>query len=158
VPGFPIRKSSNHSPVAGSSRLIAGSNVLHRLLVPRHPPYALRNLATIACARTLKRVRQKIRCSRSLCSSQDTDGKTWLPRRIRVQGTQARVSQRHAAASSGPNSVPGTLPVACPRSVAPVKENVLTEQSQESEPNNQCSTRKHGRPVTHSVTRGAGAP
>src|ERR1700704_3888298 len=42
--GFPIRKSSNHSPVAGSSRLIAGSNVLHRLLVPRHPPYALRNL------------------------------------------------------------------------------------------------------------------
>ena len=43
-PGFPIRKSSNHSPVAGSSRLIAGSNVLHRLLVPRHPPYALKNL------------------------------------------------------------------------------------------------------------------
>jgi hypothetical protein len=68
------------------------------------------------------------------------------------------MSQRHAAASSGPNSVPGTLSVAYPRSVAPVKENVLTEQSQESEPNNQCSTRKHGRPVTHSVTRGAGAP
>src|ERR1700756_2889213 len=43
-PGFPIRKSSDHSPVAGSSRLIAGSNVLHRLLVPRHPPYALKNL------------------------------------------------------------------------------------------------------------------
>ena len=63
-----------------------------------------------------------------------------------------------ATASSGPNSVLGTLSVACPRSVAPVKENVLTEQSQESEPNNQCSTRKHGRPATHAVTRGAGAP
>lgn len=25
-------------------RLIAGSHVLHRLLVPRHPPYALSNL------------------------------------------------------------------------------------------------------------------
>jgi hypothetical protein len=40
-----------------------------------------------------------------------------------------------ATASSGPNSVLGALSVACPRSVAPVKENVLTEQSQESEPN-----------------------
>jgi hypothetical protein len=45
-PGFPIRKSSNHSSVASSSRLIAGSYVLHRLLVPRHPPCALINLTT----------------------------------------------------------------------------------------------------------------
>lgn len=45
-PGFPIRKSSNHSSVASSSRLIAGSYVLHRLLVPRHPPCALSNLTT----------------------------------------------------------------------------------------------------------------
>ena len=43
--GFPIRKSSDHSLVADSPRLIAGSNVLHRLLVPRHPPCALKNLA-----------------------------------------------------------------------------------------------------------------
>jgi len=41
---------------------------------------------------------------------------------------------------------------------SPVRENVLTEQRQEIEPNSQCSTRKHGRPVTRSVTRGAGAP
>src|SRR3954452_19216842 len=45
-PGFPIRKSSNHSSVASSPRLIAGSYVLHRLLVPRHPPCALKNLTT----------------------------------------------------------------------------------------------------------------
>src|SRR3954454_20408521 len=32
--------------VACSSRLIAGSYVLHRLLVPRHPPCALKNLTT----------------------------------------------------------------------------------------------------------------
>jgi hypothetical protein len=50
-PGFPIRKSSDHSLVAGSPRLIAGSNVLHRLLVPRHPPCALINLATTIDAR-----------------------------------------------------------------------------------------------------------
>ena len=46
-PGFPIRKSSDHSPVIGSPRLIADSHVLHRLLVPRHPPCALNNLQTI---------------------------------------------------------------------------------------------------------------
>jgi len=36
--GFPIRKPPDHSLVTGSPGLIAGSSVLHRLLVPRHPP------------------------------------------------------------------------------------------------------------------------
>jgi hypothetical protein len=44
--GFPIRKSPDRSLVADSPGLIAGSNVLLRLLVPRHPPCALNNLAT----------------------------------------------------------------------------------------------------------------
>ena len=39
--GFPIRKSSDQSPVGGSPRHIAASNVLHRSCLPRHPPYAL---------------------------------------------------------------------------------------------------------------------
>src|SRR3954471_24187377 len=46
LPGFPIRKSSDQSSVDSSPRLIAASYVLHRLLVPRHPPCALNNLAT----------------------------------------------------------------------------------------------------------------
>src|SRR5260370_27849227 len=53
-PGFPIRTSSDHSLVADSPRLIAGSNVLHRLLVPRHPPCALKNLATFNCRCTTR--------------------------------------------------------------------------------------------------------
>ena len=44
--GFPIRKSPDRSLVADSPGLIAGSYVLLRLLVPRHPPCALTNLAT----------------------------------------------------------------------------------------------------------------
>ena len=44
--GFPIRKSSDQSLFAGSPRLIAGYNVLLRLLLPRHPPCALKNLTT----------------------------------------------------------------------------------------------------------------
>src|SRR6202000_1188495 len=49
--GFPIRESSDQWLVADSPRLIAGSNVLLRLLVPRHPPCALINLATTIDAR-----------------------------------------------------------------------------------------------------------
>ena len=44
MPGFPIRKSSDHSSVDSSPRHIAASHVLHRLPVPRHPPCALKHL------------------------------------------------------------------------------------------------------------------
>src|SRR6185436_13442713 len=46
VPGSPIRTPWDHSSVDSSPRPIAASHVLHRLLVPRHPPYALSNLTT----------------------------------------------------------------------------------------------------------------
>ena len=42
--GFPIRKSTDQSLFADSPWLIAGYYVLHRLLLPRHPPYALIHL------------------------------------------------------------------------------------------------------------------
>ena len=45
--GFPIRTSSDQSLFTNSPRLIAGYNVLHRLLVPRHPPIALSSLSII---------------------------------------------------------------------------------------------------------------
>src|SRR5580765_3912261 len=44
-PGFPIRKSPDQRLVADSPGLIAGSYVLHRLLMPRHPPCALHSLS-----------------------------------------------------------------------------------------------------------------
>ena len=49
--GFPIRRSPDRSLVADSPGLIAGSYVLLRLLVPRHSPCALINLATTDDAR-----------------------------------------------------------------------------------------------------------
>ena len=42
--GFPIRKSSDQSSFISSPRLIADYYVLLRLQMPRHPPFALRNL------------------------------------------------------------------------------------------------------------------
>src|SRR5690606_384810 len=38
--GFPIRTPTGQSSVDSSPRPIAASHVLHRRLVPRHPPYA----------------------------------------------------------------------------------------------------------------------
>ena len=84
--GSPIRKSSDQRSVDSSPRLIAASYVLHRLLVPRHPPCALNNLATQTPTPTHQphkgsRISAGIqihtyklaRCSRPLCSSQRTE-------------------------------------------------------------------------------------
>ena len=43
VLGFPIRTSSDQRFVGNSPRHNAASHVLHRLSMPRHPPYALNN-------------------------------------------------------------------------------------------------------------------
>ena len=59
MPGFPIRTSSDHSSVDNSPRTIAASHVLHRLLMPRHPPCALKHFTTT-------------RCSHPLCNTQHT--------------------------------------------------------------------------------------
>jgi hypothetical protein len=46
--GCPIRKSPDQSPLSGFPKLIAASHVLHRLLAPRHSPYALSSLTIFA--------------------------------------------------------------------------------------------------------------
>ena len=51
-PGCPIRKSQDQSSVTSSSGLIAGSNVLHRLSTPRHPPCALSSLTVPTSTRS----------------------------------------------------------------------------------------------------------
>jgi hypothetical protein len=102
--GFPIRKSSDHSSFISSPRLIADYDVLLRLQMPRHPPFALRNLKSHefrsnscntpkgAAKLTSEHAKQHprkdadsrdspfvkqpkgllLRCSRPLCSSQQT--------------------------------------------------------------------------------------
>src|SRR2546428_13632991 len=42
--GFPHSDIPGSKPACGSPRLIAACRVLHRLLAPRHPPYALSSL------------------------------------------------------------------------------------------------------------------
>src|SRR2546427_11029309 len=50
APGCPIRRSPDQSLLSGSPELFAASHVLHRLLAPRHPPYALSSLTTYVVA------------------------------------------------------------------------------------------------------------
>ena len=45
--GFPHSEISGSTPVCGSPKLIAAYHVLHRLLAPRHPPYALSSLTLL---------------------------------------------------------------------------------------------------------------
>src|ERR1035441_5073238 len=42
--GFPHSEIPGSMPACGSPGLIAACHVLHRLLAPRHPPYALSSL------------------------------------------------------------------------------------------------------------------
>src|SRR3954463_1752423 len=44
--GFPHSEIPGSKPICGSPRLIAACHVLHRLLLPRHPPCALSSLTT----------------------------------------------------------------------------------------------------------------
>src|SRR6195952_2112313 len=100
VPGFPIRTSSDHSSVDSSPRPIAASHVLHRLLMPRHPPCALKHLFTT-------------RCSHPLCNTQHTTTPqpetttTTPPQQQGVRRSRPGAARKNTnGVSSGPNSVP----------------------------------------------------
>jgi hypothetical protein len=102
TPGFPIRKSPDRCLVTDSPGLIAGSYVLLRLLVPRHPPCALINLATTDDARVH-------------CAVLKMRAVPVVPAR-RVRSGPGRGSVAEATGPSGPNSVldPGDLLVGVP--------------------------------------------
>ena len=69
--GFPHSEISGSTPVCGSPKLIAACHVLHRLLAPRHPPYALSSLT----------FNPRNRCHRHLPIRDEPDG------RARATGT-----------------------------------------------------------------------
>ncbi len=66
--GFPHSEISGSKPVSGSPELIAAVHVLHRLWLPRHPPYALCSL-TLSLRHASSRARDSTRESRIRCAS-----------------------------------------------------------------------------------------
>jgi hypothetical protein len=131
--GFPIRKSPDQSLVADSPGLIAGSYVLHRLLVPRHPPCALTNLAN-----TYEMLASTVQFSR-YGRSRPCHALRRAPQPVLVEGALAAVP-------SGPNSVLGQR---TPHSRVPSRRGGRTNERELTRgPNNQCSTSELATPGT----------
>src|SRR5271156_5421397 len=82
VPGFPIRTSSDQRSVDSSPRHIAASHVLHRLLMPRHPPCALKHLQHKKQLEQnqLKNQQILLRCSQPLSNKQTPHPTTKMKR------------------------------------------------------------------------------
>jgi hypothetical protein len=129
--GFPIRKSPDRCLVADSPGLIAGSYVLLRLLVPRHSPCALINLATTDDARVHCAV-LKIRAV-PVPAAAEASGRPVLLR-MPTSGRSLRTQQR-----ARPARPSRRLPV--PQCVATSGRTNLPELT--PRPNNQCSTNEH---------------
>src|SRR6266700_5351565 len=138
-PGFPIRKSPDLTLVADSPGLIAGSYVLLRLLVPRHPPCALINLATTDDARVHCAV-LKIRAVPATQPPVSFD--TRVLRHCGGGGSGPTEVISLAAVPSGPNSVLGLVTPADPRSTLAclTMRTVLANRGKCPRPNSQCST------------------
>ena len=91
VLGFPIRTSSDQRLVGNSPRHNAASHVLHRLSMPRHPPYALNNQTIIQHTQTHTTTQHGGACS----DTQNTKTvlqtyKTKNPSQHHTPGTQTR--------------------------------------------------------------------
>src|SRR4051795_9512242 len=100
-PGFPIRKSTDHSLVIDSPWLIADSYVLHRFLVPRHPPCALKNLAKDA----------RVHCVVLNIQAAPDPQRPPTPKKVRYEtgtGPNKKGKRTKRPDPSGPNNVPGT--------------------------------------------------
>ena len=164
-PGYPIRKPPDHSLAAGSPGHIAGSSVLPRLLVPRHPPCALKNLAHHENTTHTQRNPPPRKTGRL----QGLDARVhYAVLKIRTapqppprtRETKAAACNRRTRASPFPQDPTARPPPPPPAPLVPgpAREPVLTGKQETAEMNSQCSTRKHGRPATHPVTEGASAP
>lgn len=105
VPGFPIRTSSDPRSVDNSPRHIAASHVLHRLLMPRHPPYALTHLQTQKPKNTrqtkqphntIASLLRLLRCSQPLSTTQTPHPTTKMRRQHHPHGPYCLRTQQCA--------------------------------------------------------------
>ena len=115
MPGFPIRTPSDQRSVDSSPRTIAASHVLHRLLVPRHPPCALDNLTNTHIKKSRHKYSTETKDARVHCTilnDHTNRGRTPPhgdagPDRPTEKPTTPAPKSRPVVLS-GPNSVPPT--------------------------------------------------
>ena len=117
VPGFPIRTSSDQRSVDSSPRHIAASHVLHRLLMPRHPPCALKHLQTQENNSNKNATNQQF-CLDARNHYPQIKHHTPPPRWSDNTDPDPNGPRTTPGVVSGPNSVPGVLalrPLEVPR-------------------------------------------
>jgi hypothetical protein len=141
--GFPIRKSPDQRLVADSPGLIAGSNVLHRLLVPRHPPCALSNLATLQISKMLASTVQFSRNGRHHPP----------PRHPAGQGSGPVTKKQARPVPSGPNSVPTQPPPREPPFRTPERVRTSPARDRQAKVISQCSTSERHEKVRGTLAR-----
>ena len=107
MPGYPIRTPSDQRSVDSSPRTIAASHVLHRLLMPRHPPCALDNLTNT-----------HIKKSRHKCAQKQK----MLASTVQFSTTTRTEAAPHPTGEAGPDR---------PRKKQPHPENQATLSSQD---------------------------
>ena len=109
--GFPIRRSTDQSSFTSSPWLIAGYNVLHRLLMPRHPPIALSSLlfhykdARVHCAVLKLPTTPPHARRRAYHPSTDEQRFTRQGQSVKETSPPGAVAGTRRPVPSGPNSV-----------------------------------------------------
>ena len=101
--GFPHSEILGSKPACGSPRLIAACHVLHRLLAPRHPPYALSSLIIKLTQSVFVQLREEEELLRSAFRS-SLHPRTFIPATCygRLNLAQAFVSTIHKQLESPP--------------------------------------------------------
>src|SRR3954463_6673608 len=156
-PGFPIRKSSDHSLVIDYPRLIADSYVLLRFLVPRHPPCALKNLATKMLASTVKFSKYNRHPAPDTAKLRHRQGprpeetsRHTHPRAVETTraGTCRPILQDPTTCQAPTRTTPRSTAEHPPRGTAAACTSAMTRPA----PNNRCSTLEHPLPHTRGQT------
>ncbi len=151
--GSPIRTPPDHSSVANSPGLIAGSNVLHRLLMPRHPPCALHSLPNTNTQQKQQR--------HTLQKQTPTHDKPPTPQTkqghrangagdARVHYPEIKQQETNQAPHGNPPGPPGSdasEPQQCALRTTPTNDHPPFHTPTTPEEDSSCSTRETGHPA-----------
>lgn len=92
--GFPIRTPSDHSSFTNSPRLIADYRVLHRPLMPRHPPCALEHSPPHTNTHKPESLHMRVRVTRRITQETQKQTKSQQPH-TNARGCQMLASTIH---------------------------------------------------------------
>jgi hypothetical protein len=96
--GFPHSEIPGSKPACGSPRLIAACHVLHRLLAPRHSPYALSSLTKFFISTALR-----------VCGQRTTDCRVFSCQRVRRTRQRRNARGSKLVKSSAPDRARGAV-------------------------------------------------